>query len=191
MNNQSELSNVTKKYINKFQCILDEMIYEMTNADLTYSISDNFIVQMIPHHQAAIEMSRNILKYTTNIPLQNIALRIIEEQTKSIENMLNIKYKCAKLTNPKQDVYFYQLKVNQIMQTMFYEMENAYTNNQINADFIREMIPHHQGAIKMSVNALKYDICPELKPILNAIISSQEKGIEQMQQLLQDIDRNI
>lgn len=53
------------------------MIQGMTEAELTGSISDNFIVQMIPHHRAAIEMSGNILKYTTSIPLQEIALGII------------------------------------------------------------------------------------------------------------------
>ncbi len=45
----------------------------MSNAKLTNSISHNFIVQMIPHHEAAIEMSENILKYTSNDSLQNIA----------------------------------------------------------------------------------------------------------------------
>lgn len=38
----------------------------MTGVCLTDSISGNFIMQMIPHHTAAIEMSANILKYTTD-----------------------------------------------------------------------------------------------------------------------------
>ncbi len=59
----------------------------MKNARMTNSISYNFIVQMIPHHQAAIDMSRNILQYTTCVALQDIAMGIVEEQTKSIENM--------------------------------------------------------------------------------------------------------
>ena len=39
---------------------------------------------MIPYHEAAIEMSKNILQYTAFIPLQNIAQGIIEKQTQSI-----------------------------------------------------------------------------------------------------------
>lgn len=70
------------------------MIEEMTSAKLTNSISHNFIVQMIPHHQAAIKMSQNILKYTTLLPLQNIAKNIISEQTKSIEAMKEILGVC-------------------------------------------------------------------------------------------------
>ena len=49
---------------------------------------------------------------------------------------------------------------------------------------MREMIPHHKGAIRMSENALRFDICPELKPILCEIITSQQKGVSEMTQLL-------
>lgn len=187
MNNTSQLSNVTKDYLSTYYRILDEMIRGMTEAPLTDSISQNFIVQMIPHHRAAIEMSRNILKYTTNIPLQNIATGIIAEQTKSIANMQEIQHFCARLGNCERDLQLYQRRTNQILQTMFDRMENAPTTNNINADFMREMIPHHMGAVEMSKNAMQYDICQDLKPILDAIISSQERGIRQMQQLLRNI----
>jgi len=179
-----ELSDVSRDYINTFQRILSKMIKSMTEAELTESISHNFIVQMIPHHRAAIEMSKNILRYTTNIQIQNIALNIISEQTESIENMRKIKCDCMELTNSEQDICSYQKNVNQIMNTMFHNMENAYTSNQINLDFIYEMIPHHKGAIEMSNNALQYNICPQLKPILYAIINSQQKGIIQMRKLI-------
>lgn len=186
MENSSNLfSNVTMTYLQTYHSILDEMIQSMTQVNLTDSISYNFIIQMIPHHHAAIQMSKNILNYTTNIPLQNIALQIITEQTKSIENMLQIQSQCQFFINSKQDLYLFQRRMNQVMHMMFFEMENAPTSNQINIDFIREMIPHHEGAVKMSENALQYEICPELKPILEAIISSQEKQITQMNYLLQ------
>jgi len=181
------LSNVTKEYLSTFHCILEKMIREMTSAELTDSISYNFIVQMIPHHQAAIEMSRSILRYTTNVPLQEIASRIIEEQTKSIENMCAILDTCKGCQNCQQDLLLYQRKTDQILQTMFSEMSTARTSNEINCDFMWEMIPHHQGAIRMSENALQYVICPDLVPILEAIISSQKRGVMQMQSLLRCI----
>ncbi len=188
MHRECRLSDVTKTYLSRFHCVLDEMIESMTTAELTDSISHNFIVQMIPHHKAAIEMSENILKYTTLVPLQEIAKNIIEEQTKSIENMREIEYECGECINPKRDVCLYQRGVNQIMRTMFNGMENAITTNNINANFMREMIPHHRGAIEMSHNALRYDICGGLRPILNAIITSQQKGIMRMRQLLKYVN---
>ena len=67
---------------------------------------------------------------------------------------------------------------------MFSRMNNACRGNDINWNFMREMIPHHEGAIQMSKNALYFPICPELVPILEAIITSQEKGVRQMKCLL-------
>lgn len=180
------LSNVTKDYLDAYYRILDEMIRGMTEAELNDSISHNFIVQMIPHHQAAIEMSRNILKYTTCVPLQEIAEGIVTEQTKSIENMEAILCTCGEKLNA-QSVSRYQHRVGRIMNTMFERMGSACETNNIDADFMREMIPHHEGAVEMSENALSYDICPELKPILEAIITSQKRGIRQMRALLDNM----
>ena len=58
----SYLTNSARNYLKEFYDILDEMIEEMTEVKLTDSISHNFIMQMIPHHMAAIEMSVNILQ---------------------------------------------------------------------------------------------------------------------------------
>ena len=54
MDRQCRLSHVAKTYLDTFECILSEMIQEMTEVELTDSISDNFIIQMIPHHRAAV-----------------------------------------------------------------------------------------------------------------------------------------
>ena len=180
---QSKLSLVAKDYLAVFYCIFEQMMRGMTSARLTDSISHNFIVQMIPHHQAAIDMSRNLLRYTTCVPLQNIAEDIITSQTKSIQNMLAAEESCSCLENSFQDIMLYQRRVSRIMDTMFSDMGSAPMTNDVNLNFIQEMIPHHKGAIAMSKNALQYDICPELKPILQAIITSQEKGVRQMEKL--------
>ena len=73
MNQRMELSNNTQEYLERFYSVLDTMINGMTAVQPTDSVSMDFIHQMIPHHRAAIQMSENLLRYTTNIPLQNIA----------------------------------------------------------------------------------------------------------------------
>ncbi len=187
MEKTNNCSNAAKNYLTDYYTILDNMIQGMTNAKLTDSISYNFIVQMIPHHRAAIEMSRNILKYTDNKPLETIASDIISEQTKSIENMRDIQNLCKEFQNPEQDLRVYQHRMNEIMQNMFSKMNNARSTCRLNCDFMWEMIPHHMGAVEMSETTLQYSICPKLKPILHAIIISQQRGIIQMQRLLSSI----
>lgn len=175
----------TRGYLRRYYEILDEMIAGMTCAALTDSISHNFIVQMIPHHQAAIEMSENLLPNSDFAPLRRIAQNIIREQTESIDAMRQALASCSQLSDSRQDLCRYEGAFRRITQTMFSQMRHACADNNINGNFMREMIPHHEGAIRMSKNALCYPICPELKPILQAIITSQERGVREMQCLLQ------
>lgn len=184
MNQSCKLTDDAKNYLTRFYEILDTMIKEMTQAQLTESISYNFIVQMIPHHRAAINMSRNLLQYSSWEPLRCIASHIITEQTKSIRDMEDILDAAQKKCNCPRDLSLYQRRMDRIMRTMFAGMNDARVSNQINANFMREMIPHHRGAVEMSCNTLQYDIIPGLYPILDAIITSQERGIRQMEQLL-------
>lgn len=178
------LSCQARQYLTQFYEILDKMICGMTGAELTDSISHNFIVQMIPHHRAAIEMSRNVLPLIGNCPLRRIAERIITEQTKSIADMEAALPCCARLCSPAQDLALYQRRMDRIYQAMFDQMGGAPETDCIAVNFMREMIPHHEGAIRMAENTLKYGVCPELTPILCAIITSQEKGVREMRALL-------
>lgn len=184
MNCSQQLNDETKRYLCRFYDILDEMIEGMNGARLTDSISHNFIVQMIPHHRAAIEMSENLLMYTGFVPLRRIAQNIVKEQTESIEDMKRALTCCERLLNARQDLCAYEKRLDGIKRVMFSQMRGARSDNNINADFMREMIPHHQGAIRMSKNALRFTICPELDPILQAIITSQERGVREMECLL-------
>ena len=188
MDSNCKLSNVTQAYLNTYYNILNTMIKRMTGVQLTNSISYNFIQQMIPHHLAAIEMSKNILKYTTNLEVQSIATNIISSQTQSISNMQAIQSKCRMLTNQDYELCKYMRRFEKIAQTMFFEMRSAPVTNGVNSNFVREMIPHHEGAVRMSNNALQFNICPGLKPILDAIIATQCEGIQQMKHLLNRLD---
>lgn len=184
MQNSCQLSQQAMDYLSRFHSILDEMITGMTGASLNQSISHNFIVQMIPHHRAAIEMSHNILQYTENHRVRQIASNIITAQTKSIADMQAVEAQCSSLTNSPQELQLYQRRMELIFSDMFSRMGRAPEDNCLARVFMQEMIPHHQGAIHMSENTLKYDICGGLKPILRAIITSQRQGVQEMQALL-------
>ena len=53
----------------------------------------------------------------------------------------------------------------------------------INLDFVSEMIPHHQGAIQMCNNLLKYKIDPRLSVIAKNIIQEQSEGVKELQDI--------
>ena len=175
----------SQQYLREFYRILDKMEKAMTEAEITDSISTTFINQMIPHHRAAIEMSESILKYSNDKDIRKIAENIIAEQTGSIENMEKAYCKCSDCRNSCDDMEKYLNKFAYITDEMFSGMRNSADSENVNYDFLTEMLPHHMGAVRMSKNALNFRLCEPLKPILDAIIVSQCRGIEQMQRLLE------
>lgn len=87
---QCRLSDVTKDYLAKFYNILDDMIQGMSCLNMTDSISENFIAQMIPHHQGAVEMCQNALRYDICPGLCPICRDIISSQCRGINQMQNL-----------------------------------------------------------------------------------------------------
>lgn len=188
MKNTCLLSADAKTYLCCYYQILDEMIQGMTTASLTQSISHNFIVQMIPHHRAAIQMSTNVLRFTENKAVRRIAQRIIDQRGQCIEQMEAAQASSAQLANPTMDLRLYQRRMDLIYRELYAQMGSVGENNRLAAVFLAEMIPHHQGAVRVAETALKYDVCTELVPILRSIVSQQRQETAQMRTLLRRME---
>ena len=184
MANTYLLSDQSKHYLCCYYQILDEMIQGITTAKLTQSVSRNFIIQTVPHHRAAIRMCRNILESSDSQAIRRLAQRIMEQRTQDIEQMEALSSECGQLTNPQLDLRLYQRRMDLIFREMFTEMGTTPEGNRLNAVFIQQMIPHHQGAVRMAQNALRYEVCTGLAPILRSIMDTQCREIRQMRSFL-------
>lgn len=176
-------------YLDDYYEILNEMKRRMLSACLTDSISRDFIVQMIPHHRAAVEMCGNVLRYPVSEPVQTLARTIVSQQTRGIAELETLLTPCAALRNEPWEVRRYLQRNAQILDALFYDMAHI-SGVGIEQNFLREMIPHHEGAVRMSENALDFCICRPLRPLLRGIIETQEREIIEMRRLLAEMNNS-
>ncbi len=174
-------------YLDDYYEILNEMKRRMLSARMTDSISRNFIVQMIPHHRAAVEMCENVLRYPVSEPVQALARTIVSQQTRGIAELEALLTPCSSVRDEPREVRRYLRRNARILDALFYDMAHV-SGVGIEQNFLREMIPHHEGAVRMSENALDFCICRPLRPLLRGIIETQEREIVEMRRLLAGMD---
>ncbi len=133
---------------------------------------EEFIREMIPHHQEAIDTSRIILASTQNDALWRLAAEIISAQEEEIQVMtgwLNEWYDGLEETN-------YQEMMPNLELLEGVERDNAYLHG---------MIIHHEMAVLMAESLFELpDVREEVRAFAEEIIRVQEAEIALMQQLL-------
>jgi len=136
----------------------------------------DFLVEMIPHHQEAVDSSRKIIAITKRAQLQSLAVEIIEAQEKEIQQMREWIH----LWYPDRHAHIRY-------QPMMRDPEGM-SVEQAERAFLEDMIHHHEMAVIMAEQLLEGDLArhPEVKEMAGSIIESQSDEIELMKKWLQD-----
>lgn len=186
--NIAEPTEAKQGYNEEYNIIFNNMKKAMNAAPDTGNVNLDFVLEMIPHHEGGINMAKAIVKYGSNPEVKKIAENIITSQSAQIPIMQKLKTEFEKeKPSSKEDSEKYLKVYNEVKDKMFKEMQDVEITDNVNANFLQEMIYHHEGAIGMAKNILKYTKDPELKKLAENIVSSQSKGVEEMKALLKTL----
>ena len=186
--NNSTISNEKQGYNEEYTTIFNNMMKAMNAAPNTGNVNLDFVLEMIPHHEGGINMAKAIVKYGSNPEVKKIAENIITSQEAQVPIMKQLKAKFEKeKPSSKADSEEYLEEYNKVKDKMFKEMQGVEITNNVDANFLQEMIYHHEGAIGMAKDILKYTKDPELRKLAENIVTTQSKGVEEMKALLKKL----
>lgn len=177
-----------KDYASAYTTIFNKMKEGMNNAPYTGNISLDFVEEMMPHHKGGIEMAKAIIKYGSNPEVNKIAEHIVTSQEAQMPIMMKLKAAFEKEPlSDKEQAKKYIQEYDKIKTEMFEEMQDVSLTEAPDEVFLEQMIDHHEGAIDMAKLVLKYTKNPELKKLAKNIVSTQSKGVKEMEKLLDTI----
>lgn len=176
------------KYTKEQDKIMKDMMEAMENVSKAESPSIHFLKGMIPHHQAAIEMSESLLKYGgENKAIKKIADDIIRVQAveiKQMEAMITELKVDKEIDKTKQMTYLKESN------EMFHGTMSSHTMTSpqsVDEAFAEGMIMHHEMAVDMSNAILGYTDNIKIKKMAQEIIDVQREEIAQMKELIKSM----
>ncbi|HEY9738445.1 MAG TPA: DUF305 domain-containing protein [Trichocoleus sp.] len=161
------------------------MSMDLGPKDETFDL--RFIDAMTLHHQGAVDMANAAVENSNRMEIQNLAEDIISAQDQEISQMQ--QWRQAWYPDVAAEPVMYDSSKGE-MAPMSAEMESAMKMNvdlgapddEFDLRFIQAMIPHHEGALDMAQEALEKSDRTEIRQLAEAILTSQQQEIDQMQQ---------
>ena len=147
---------------------------------LTGYVDRDFMLLMIPHHDAGIAMSSSEEGFGEHKDLKNMAILDVSDQQKDNREMREYLKEPTSAEKPTSAEATAGNELIAAMQTMNQSMNGMKLTGNQDHDFIMMMIPHHEAAITMSQIELKYGTDPRVKKVAQGVIDGQTKDVHDM-----------
>lgn len=136
---------------------------------------EQFIRDMIPHHQEAVDTSMIVVAKTTNPQVKKLAQEIIDAQTSEITMMQSRL--AQRYPNSKEEAHY--MNMMPVLQIL--------SGSDLDYQYLQGMIEHHQWAIDMANQVLALKPKAEVTTFAQRVIVAQTQEITQMKQFIDGI----
>ncbi|WP_180536745.1 DUF305 domain-containing protein [Micrococcus luteus] len=142
-----------------------------------------FLAEIIPHHQAAIEMAQLELERGTSPDIRTHAENIIANQehqidqfTRWLEDWYGLSPEEA-MDEAPEEARQEMVTLEEETQAMIAELEEMSAGEDFDVAFVQKMIPHHQGGIVESLEPQSRAPHPQLRVAAMAGITTQQAQV--------------
>ena len=137
-----------------------------------------FVAAMVPHHESAVEMAEIARRRAQSPAVERLAADIVRSQREEIAILQREDAQlAARAVEPGS------LGLSEHETGMHGGHGSLETARPFDAAFVEQMIPHHEGAVRMARIELERGGDPELQALAREIIEEQEREIEVMRSL--------
>lgn len=147
------------------------------------AVEKAFLTGMVHHHESAVEMAELAKEKGKAAFITELGTAIIETQEREIAEMKEIHRRLLGSELKPDPGAHDGLGLSAEEAGMTHDKQ---TNQTLRAAkpfdraFVDEMVPHHEGAVKMSRVLLKHSKDADLRRLAESIVTTQEREVEQM-----------
>ena len=156
----------------------EEMTSSPGAAEAPYELQ--FLDTMIAHHSGAVDMAQLVATRAQHAEIKQLAKNIIADQQREIAQMK--EWRRNWFGDHARAVNMDLPGMSNGMSEMNTDKLDELKGNAFDLEFIRQMIPHHDGAVTMAKDLLTHEPNAELHSLADNIINSQEAEIRQMRE---------
>lgn len=138
-----------------------------------------FIDTMIVHHQGAVDMARLVFQKAESPQLRSLATSIVTGQESEIAEMK--RWRDSWFAGQPPAINMELPGMADSMKGMDMAKLGTLQGKAFDIEFATQMIPHHEGALVMTREAIKTTKRDEIRRLSNEIIGAQQAEIELMQ----------
>ena len=160
--------------ISEMKQVMDGMMTKMHGQKPTGNNDIDYANMMLQHHQGAVDMAKLQISKGSDTSLKSFSAKVIEDQQKEIALMAEFISRSKAIASPNSSAFIKALEAS--MDAMMSTAVEIY--NDIDKDFVAQMIPHHQSAVDMANAYLKYGKDPGLIKMSTGIVTSQTREID-------------
>ncbi len=142
-----------------------------------------FLDTMIAHHKGAVEMSALAESRAQRPEVKELAANIVNEQEREIAKMSDWRERWFEGKPAAVNLAFPGMSRG--MAGMDMKKLGALNGKEFDLEFLRQMIPHHEGAVEMAKTIQAKEGRPEVNELAGDIIKSQENELKQMKEWLE------